>query len=80
MKNFYNYEWNWLKNENLIKEDDLVDLESIKKLYEKSNDIVLNKLTIERYLKKEIHLQNAFGKHEYTLKKNWQIIVLKGIY
>ena len=43
-----------LKIENLIKEDDLLDLENIKKVLEKSNDrLVLSKRTIERYLKKK---------------------------
>ena len=42
-----------LKIENLIKEDDLLNLEDIKKVLEKSNDkLVLSKRTIERYLKK----------------------------
>ena len=42
-----------LEIENLIKEDDLLNLEDIKKSTWKSNDkLVLSKRTIERYLKK----------------------------
>ena len=43
-----------LKIENLIKEDDLINLEDIKKVLEKCNDkLILSKRTIERYLKKK---------------------------
>ena len=72
-----------LKIENLIKEDDLLNLEDIKKVLEKSNDeIILSKRTIERYLKKKGYT------HDMPLEKTWtyskakrrQIKVLKGIY
>ena len=71
-----------LKIENLIKEDDLVNLEDIKKVLEKSNDkLILSKRTIERYLKKKGHSRYAIRKTwTYSKAKRRQIKVLKGIY
>ena len=46
-----------LKIENFIKEDDLLNLEDIKKVLEKSNDErVLSKRIIERYLKNKVSI------------------------
>ena len=59
-----------LKIENLIKEDDLLNLEDIKKVLEKSNDIILSKRTIERYLKKKGYTHDMpLEKHELTQKQ-----------
>ena len=71
-----------MKIENLIKEDDLLNLENIKNVLEKSNDIILSKRTIERYLKKKGYTHDKpLEKHELTQKqKRRQIKVLKGIY
>ena len=72
-----------LKIENLIKEDDLLNLEDIKKVLEKSNDkLILSKRTIKRYLKKKGYTHDMqLEKHELTQKqKKRQIKVLKGIY
>ena len=58
-----------LKIENLIKEDDLLNLEDIKKVLEKSNDkLVLSKRTIERYLKKKDILTICHWKNMNLLK------------
>ena len=60
-----------LKIENLIKEDDLLNLEDIKKVLEKSNDeLILSKRTIERYLKKKGNTHDMpLEKHELTQKQ-----------
>ena len=60
-----------LKIENLIKEYDLLNLENIKKVLEKSNDkLILNKRTIERYLKKKEYSHDMpLEKHELTQKQ-----------
>ena len=59
-----------MKIENLIKEDDILNLEDIKKVLEKSNDeLILNKRTIERYLKKKGYTHDMpLEKHELTQK------------
>ena len=60
-----------LKIENLIKEDDLLNLEDIKKVLEKSNDkLILSKRTIKRYLKKKGYTHDMqLEKHELTQKQ-----------
>ena len=60
-----------LKIENLIKEDDLLNLEDIKKVLEKSNDkLILSKRIIERYLKKKGYTHDMpLEKHELTQKQ-----------
>ena len=59
-----------LKIENLIKEDDLFNLEDIKKVLEKSNNIILSKRTIERYIKKNEYTHDmTLEKHELTQKQ-----------
>ena len=60
-----------MKIENLIKEDDLLNLEDIKKVLEKSNDkLVLITQTIERYLKKKEYTHDMLlEKHELTQKQ-----------
>ena len=59
-----------MKIENLIKEDDLLNLEDIKKVLEKSNDIILSKRTIERYLKKKGYTHDTpLEKNELTQKQ-----------
>ena len=60
-----------LKIENLIKEDDLLNLEDIKKVLEKNNDkLILSKRTIERYLKKQGYTHDMpLEKHRLTQKQ-----------
>ena len=60
-----------LKIENLIKEDDLLNLEDIKKVLEKSNDkLILSKRTIERYQTKKGYTHDMpLEKHELTQKQ-----------
>ena len=60
-----------MKIENLIKEDDLLNLEDIKKVLEKSNDkLILSKRTIERYLKKKGYTHDMpLEKHELIQKQ-----------
>ena len=71
-----------MKIENLIKGDDLLNLEDIKKVLEKSDDkLVLSKQTFENIYKKRKQSRMLLEK-TWTLSKakRWQIKVLKGIY
>ena len=59
-----------MKIEILIKEDDLLNLEDIKKVLEKNNELILSKRTIERYLKKKGYTHDMqLEKHELTQKQ-----------
>ena len=58
-----------LKIKNLIKEDDLFNLEDIKKVLEKSKDkLILSKQTIERYLQKMGYTHDSHKKNINLLK------------